>query len=213
LASWPHGDPNALARAILAEPAYRPRPAPSASPIQMFLDWLGSLLKPLGEWFSHATGGSGSQVAFVLGAFVIAGVVVGLAYAIVRILDAWSDPRARVRTPRDARAGDLASARPSGEWRALAEAAAARGEYAFAIAALFSAALAALDERAVVPFDPARTPGEYRRLVRRAAADAARPFDALSETFLRAAFGEEAVGDDDYARSLRAFDAMLPAAA
>ncbi len=108
----------------------------------MFLDWLGSLLKPLGEWFSHATGGSGSQVAFVLGAFVIAAVVVGLAYAIVRILDAWSDPRARVRTPRDARAGDLASARPSGEWRALAEAAAARGEYAFAIAALFSAALA-----------------------------------------------------------------------
>ena len=72
---------------------------------------------------------------------------------------AFAAPDVRRRGSYSGRA--LAERRSSSEWRAAAADFAAKGEFARAIAALFSAALAELDERGLVALDPSRTPGEY----------------------------------------------------
>jgi Domain of unknown function (DUF4129) len=132
-----------------------------------------------------------------------------LALLLWRIINAWlyAAPTvyAKSRVP-----GGALPARNATEWRHIAQRAAAEGDYARAIGALFSAALAALDERALVPFDAARTPGEYGRLVRRARQSLSGPFDALSGDFVRAAFAPERPVQDDYLRAERTLDELLP---
>jgi hypothetical protein len=85
--------------------------------------------------------------------------------------------------------------------------------YAGAIAALFGAALAELDARGLVAFDATRTPGEYRRLVRRARAQASVPFDDLAERFVRALYAPERPQPADYEAAERALAALEPALA
>lgn len=214
MAPWPHGDPDALARAIEAQPAYRVAPTsakpPEPSLLEAFGDWLNHLLKPLFHWLEGAQNGSATNVLLSLA--LLGAVLAVVAFAIVRILDALSRGRgASASGPHAGRAGALAPARGAAEWRALAERAAAAGDYAAAIAALFSAALAALDERGLVPFDSARTPGEYRRVLRRAATLSKRArdsFDVLSECFVRAAFAGLPADGEAYARARSAYDGL-----
>jgi hypothetical protein len=213
---WPHGDPDALARSIVAQPAYRIAPSSSAPPaeslLQALLDYLGHVLKPFFDWL-HGAAGSAKPFGLGLGLLLLALALGLVAFAIVRILNALTGVRGGRGTIHARRAGALPTARSAAEWRALAERAAAAADYASAVAALFSAALAALDERALVPFDAARTPGEYRRLLRRAAASAGRPFDVLADGFVRAAFADEPVDADDYTRALDAYDGLWTRAA
>jgi len=211
--SWPHGDPNVVAKAVLAQAAYRhlapsndQKPSPSIW--QLALDWvvdhvLRPLFRPLFDAVGHSKG-----VGTVVGTALIVIALGALGFLLFRLTLAFARP-AFARGPGD-------DGRPLGaehtreDWLALAREAAARGDFGRAIAALFAAALAALDDRAVVAFDPARTPGEYRRLVRRSLVVASAPFDALADCFVRAAYAPAAPARTDFEAAERAFADFEP---
>jgi hypothetical protein len=209
-ARWPHGDPNDIVRSILHDPAYRERPLAALrepSLWERFLHWLQGMLRPFFERLAGVLGAS-SKLGSVFGYVLIALAFLALAVLIAQLLRAYYD-RAPLRAA-GPRAAGIERERSFGEWRALATACAERGEYARAIHALFAAALAGLHERALVPFDPARTPGEYRRLVRGAKASAAPAFDALSERFVYASYAPIVAGRAEYEAAARAFSLLEP---
>jgi hypothetical protein len=209
--TWPHGDPNAVAKDILAQPAYHSAPthahAPPPNLWELFWQRISELLRPIFDWLQRTAGTSG-KAGTVIGIVIIAVSVLLLAYLLYRIALAFLRPAER-RGPRGA-SGLRLEMRSAADWRALATQAAAAGDYARAIAALFAAALVALDERALVPFDAACTPGEYRRRVRRAREPAAAPFDRLVDRFVVAAFGPEPPQRADYDAALHAFVSFEP---
>jgi hypothetical protein len=206
-------DPNVTIKAILAQPAYHVArtndKAPPPSLWDQFWGWVGDHLGWLLHPLVHVLAGS-SKAGTVIGVALTIVALLALAYVVFRFAVALARGPRDVRT--SARIRPLQTRLSAAEARAAAAAAAARGDYARAIAALFAAALAELDERAVVAFDATRTPGEYRRLVRVARARAAVPFDELSERFVRAAFGDVPVGRSDFEAAERAFAAFEPAA-
>jgi hypothetical protein len=216
LKPWPHGDPDAVARAILAQPAYRRIPAstdvaPQPSVWQILWDWIvDHVLRPLFGPISHALG-SAHPVGAAFGIVLIAIALLALAFLVFRLAVAFVGPA--LARGRDVASGvALDAERTREDWLAAARAAAARGDYARAIAALFSASLAALDERSIVPFDPARTPGEYRRMVRQATRPASAAFDELSDRFVRAAYAPSVPARADFDAAERAFAAFEPLA-
>ncbi len=210
-AAWPR-DPAIVVRDVLAQPAYRTAPVTSAekpkpSLWQEVWDWIRARFKEFFGPVARAVAGA-SRVGAWLGIALMIAAFLGLAFVLVRLALAFAAPEARAQRNFAGRA--LVQRRSSAEWREAASALAARGEYARAIAALFGAALAELDERALVPFDASRTPGEYRRLVRRVRAEAAPPFDELSAGFVRAAFSGVPAGPADFASAERAFAGFEP---
>jgi len=209
--TWPHGDPNAIAKDILAQSAYRVAPTqtkpPSPTLWELFWRWVGDLLRPIFTWLSHAAGSSG-KAGTLIGIAIIAVAVLALAFLLYRIVAAFVQPSEERR--RGVAAGARLELRSAAAWRALAAQAATAGDYGRAIAALFAAALVALDERALVPFDAACTPGEYRRRVRRARERAAPPFDRLVERFVLATFAPELPQRADYDAALHAFVSFEP---
>ena len=96
----------------------------------------------------------------------------------------------RRRRPARRPAGDAPPApRTAAEWRAHADALAARGEYRAAVRALFLGTLTDLDARRLVAFDAALTDREYLREAQRQQGwlvDALRPFVRLVETVVYA---------------------------
>ncbi len=212
---YPHGDPDAVVRRVLADPAYRhagqtTSEAPHESLLSIVLHWLfDHLIAPLIHPISRALAASSGVGTFVGFAFVAVALAL-LAYVAFRLAVAFAAPAVAARAGSLAARG-LAIELGSADWRAAARDAAARGAYADAIAALFRAALAALDEHAIVAFDAARTPGEYRRAVRRARAAAAAPFDDLADGFVRAAFAGGTPQRAEFDAAERAFAAFEPA--
>ncbi len=208
---WPHGDPDAVIRSILSDPAYAVRAAHGAarepSLWERFLQWAQDAVRPLVERLSGLLGGSSAAGSF-LGYVLIGAAFAGLVFLLVRILRAYYE-RAPERSPRP-RALLLEEERTYDEWRAFAAECAQRGDYARAIRALFDAALAGLHECGLVPFDPARTPGEYRRLVRGARAAVAPAFDSLAERFVYASYAPVAPERADFEAAARAFSALEP---
>jgi hypothetical protein len=206
-----HGDPNDVVRSILQDPAYHVSSARAAvrepSFWERILHWIQAALRPLFERLAGVLGGS-SKLGTALGYALIGAAFIGLVVLIVQLLRGYYDGvPARAAGPRGEGVEDE---RGYAEWRALAAAAAERGDYARAIRALFNAALAGLHERALVPFDPARTPGEYRRLVRAARAAAAPAFDALTERFVYASYAPVVTGRSEYEAASRAFSLLDP---
>lgn len=217
---YPHGDPSAVVRDVLRAPVYRDATATTARPPDPSL-WstlwtsfaervLARVFDPLAKAFAHASalGAGRLLVALVIGV-ACALIVIAIVRLVVRFERASRDGG---RAQNDAT--PLTTARDAAGWRRSAAAAAARGDYARAIAALFNAALAVLDECALVALDPARTPGEYRRAVRRAHADAdaANAFDDLARRFVIAAYASERSDATAYAEAERAFERFVPAA-
>jgi hypothetical protein len=214
--TWTNGDPNAVIKRVLDDPAYRDARAttaekPHESLLGVIWDWIAEHLRPLFHPIAKALGAT--QGASTLIGYVLIGLaLVALVFAVFRLVLAFARPPIRPGG-RQAESLALDADRTSPEWRALARVAAARGDYAGAIAALFGAALAELDARALVAFDAARTPGEYRRLVRRARAQASAPFDDLAERFVRALYAPERPQPSDYEAAERALAAFEPALA
>ena len=172
---------------------YRHAPATVAAPLQkslleIVLGWiLEHLIKPLLAPIGHALG-AGRGVGTAIGFVTIAIAVLILAYLAYRLALRFVRPR----VVRDAdNETPLAADREAADWVAFARAAAARGEFAEAIAALFTAALATLNAAEIVRFDASRTPGEYRRIVRRECVPAADAFDELAQAFVRARFAPQ----------------------
>ncbi len=213
--TWPHGDPNVVARGILAGRAYAgightTSTPPAKSIEQIVWEWLvDHVLRPLFHPLAHAFSAS-REAATVVGFLLVIAALGLVAFVAFRVLAAF------VRASTGGDGGNATQSIPldlgdASDWRAIARALAARGDYARAIAALFSAALAELDARAIVAFDASRTPGEYARLVRRAKLAAAAPFDVLCERFVRALYAPTAPAAAEYEAAERALAAFEPA--
>jgi hypothetical protein len=223
MGAWPHGDPDAVVRGILATAPYRhaavaaeSHSKPAKSGWQLFGEWFHDhVWEPFWHVFrdpiGHALGGI-ANVGAPIGYAVVGVACLVLAFVIYRLAIAFARPASDAGA-RDAVPGAyLARALSSAQLRARAAETARAGDYGRAIAALFAAALALLDERAIVAFDSTRTPGEYGRLVRRATPRAAQPFGDLCGRFVTAAYAQRIATADDYAQAERAFVAFDPAA-
>lgn len=195
---WPHGDPRDVVRAVLADPRFRGSTggdAPAPNLLDRILSWIGEQFAHLTRLIAHLVGGN-DAANLVLGIAVLAGLAalgIYLAYRLARTIRL-----ARHAAPNGALA--LEGAPTSRALYVLAVAAAREERWHDAAAALFASALRALDERERLPFDPARTAGEARRLVREPA------FDDLARDGTFALFGR---GGADAGRFARMHDAYL----
>jgi hypothetical protein len=219
--AWAHGDPDAIVRGILASPPYRHAATEAVVPpkdtwadavwhwiVEHVQAFFRAIFGPIGHSLSAT-----QTIWKTLSIAVVIVAVIALVVVIYRLIVALAGTSAigPARVRGDAIA--FVQARSSRAWRDAARAAAAQGDYRQAIAALFNAALAVLDERSLVAFDAARTPGEYARLVRRVRAPAAESFGDLSARFVRAAYADVAIDESEYAASERAYARFEPATA
>jgi hypothetical protein len=195
--SWPHGDPQTIARTILAEPRFRSAVLPAVGPSwwERLLRWLGELLRHV---FRSVPQGSGNVFMIVVVIAALAVLAVGVVMLVRR---ARPQPR---RAGNRVEASALADELDASALRARARAAAAAQRFREAAALLWASALRALDERGRVRFDLARTPSEWRRLVRDPA------FDVLARDAVFALFGERAPDAEALARMNAAYDVLLP---
>lgn len=204
----PRRDPAALARAILAEPDLahqQPKPIPHEKDlIERFFDWLDSILNKLFSGLRKATNlsvGASRSLLLVLLALASFGAIAVLIAIVKRRVERRIGPLAL------ARIGEDAAATPA-QLVIAARARAERGDYATAIGLIFAAAVRALDERGIVAYDAARTPGEYRRAVRRSQTPSADAFDALTRGFVLAMYGTDASDALDWAGALAAYERL-----
>jgi hypothetical protein len=191
-ALWPHGDPRALAQAIVADPRFHGATSSAAaqpSIVDSILGWLGERIAELFRFIGHVLG-TRSPLNVTIGVIVLAVAAAVLGYACVRFMRL---PARRHRSAA-ARPVPLAGAASSAELLELARAAGRAERWHDAASALARAALRTLDERERLPFDPARTPGEARRLLRDPA------FDAFEREATTALFAAHAATAERFAR-------------
>ncbi len=200
-APWPHGDPRAVARAVLADPRFHAgsaltRPKSLWDYIADALSaWWHRLFDPL----SHAIGNAAVTRAIGIGVLVL--VLAFLLYVVARYAR-----RLRIRRAVRASCAAVAAIGTEADARTLlarALAAAAAGRHHEAAALLWSSALRALDERGRVRYDAARTPGEWRRAVRDPA------FDALARDAVVALFGDRGADAPLVARMRESYDRIV----
>ena len=208
--SVPRQDAGAAARAILAQAAYHVAQPQTAAPPQesiwaRILDWIWT---KIGELFSRLAQATDSVPLFgdIIGVVLIGLAVLGLGFVGYRLADGLLSRRRAARgfdagTPLDRTA-------TFDELRDAALRAAAAGAFAPAVALLFQASLRVLDRGFSIPYDPARTPGEYRRAVRRQADAIAGDFDVLARAFTAAAFAQTPVDEPAWRRAMEAFGAI-----
>jgi Domain of unknown function (DUF4129) len=200
-AVWPHGDPRELVRAVLADPRFQRAAAHPAQKtlLRRILDFLHDLWMKLTEPLRHITGSS--KATEIIGIMVLVAVIAGLAYVAARYAGRvrWR-PLSRAKRAGAEILGTEADARTLRE-RALEAAAAGRHHEAAAL--LWASALRALDERGRVRFDPARTPGEWRRAVRDPS------FDAFARDAVVALFGTAGADAALVARMREAYDRVV----
>jgi len=213
LARFPQGDPDVVVRDVLGQPQFREAVPTTATPpqptiLQLIWQWVyDHAIAPLFAKLGSALGASPALASAIgIGAILVA--LVALVVVVQRVLarrvradNAGADVHVLLPTERDA-----------ASWVAFARAAAANGDFATAIAALFAAALVTLDARAIVAFDAARTPGEYRRLVRLERPPAADAFDALASLFVRARYARETPDAGAYGEAADAYARFVPPA-
>ena len=182
--AWPHGDPRAVAQAIVADPRFHgstSNSAPQPNLLDLILRWLGDRIGALFHAVAHVLGVR-SPLNLAIGILVLAVASAACAYAYYRFMRL---PSRRHPAP-VVRPVLLEDAASSAELLAAARAAARDERWHDAASALARAALRALDERDRLRFDPARTPGEARLLLRDPAFDA---FEREATTALFAARG------------------------
>jgi hypothetical protein len=200
--TWPHGDPRDIVQAILADPAYAPASEPSAareSLIARALHWIGQHLRDFFHAVGHVLGVASGQ-ATLIGALVVLASIPLIIVGIFRLVDRWVKRRPSQRRARRVAAAAASRRRGRDEWLELARAAAREERWRDASAALVGAMLASLDASGRLPYDPARTPGEARRLLRDPA------FDAFARDADLALFA-------DHAATAERFDRMYAALA
>jgi hypothetical protein len=190
-AVWPHGDPREVVRAIVADSRFHGTTSslpPGRNVLERILGWLGARLGDLMHAIGHVLGAR-TPLNVAIGFIVLALTAAILAVLAVRFV------RMPVRPQRSSQKSvALAGAVTSAELVALAFAAARGERWHDAASALARAALHALDERGRLPFDPARTPGEARRLLHDAA------FDAFEREATTALFARHAATRERFAR-------------
>lgn len=204
-------DVKATAQSVLANSAYRTAvtkaaPPPKPTIWDRILRWIVEQIGKLFEGLANLT--QGVPVLGNIFAIALIGIaVLALVYVAYRLAAGFALRR------RDATAyeGEELPARANVDTlRATALAAAREGNYARAVALLFQATLVLLDRSQRINYDPARTAGEYRRLVRRKAQFVAAEFDALARIFTAAAFAETPIDEGDWTLAMTAFATLGP---
>jgi hypothetical protein len=198
-ANWPHGDPRAVAKVIIADRRYHAASHPAPKTLwdvfwEAVRKWWDALTTPLG----HVLGND--LVTQFVGVAVLAAALAFLAFVAYRFARPYLRQR-RVRARAAATA--LAHDGDAAALRARALAAADEGRYHDAAALLWASALRGLDEAGRVRYDAARTPGEWRREVRDPA------FDAFARDAVVALFGDRSVDEALVARMRRAYDVIV----
>lgn len=202
-------DIEAAAKSILAEAAYRvaptkPAQAPEETIWERILDWIVTQFDKLFGGLAEATQ-KVPIVGKIIGYAIVGAAIVGLAFVGYRIARDLTSRRDRAA----ADIGDALSINANADdLYALARDQARSGNAAPAVALLYQAALMLLDRVDRVEYDPSRTPGEYRRLVRRKAQTTADAFDALARLFVAVAFGRARAGSDEWDRADAAYSGI-----
>ncbi len=204
-------------RQVLAESAFHTNvnAAPPKKPEQ---SWLGRVLQAIADWWAKvmsraidAAAGTpflGNIFAFIL----ITAAALALAFLVFRIAMAIVARRARA-SGSNAAGTPLTANASADETYDDACAAARNGLYGLAIALLFQAALLALDRSGRVPYDSARTAGEYRRAVRRSVAAAATSFETLARAFTYVAYAQAPAAESDWRAADAAYASVSATAA
>lgn len=151
---------------VYARPELAPRqPGP--------LDGLGELVRRLfariGDWFGsfgHLRSENPVVYWLVLGTLIVLGLAI-IVYFIHSTLSRLAEGDAAPRVARGRSGLVDARARTAGEWEEEARRAAAAGRFREAAVALYQALLLRLEAAGVLRYDPAKTPGDYRREARR----------------------------------------------
>ncbi len=196
---WPHGDPRAVVQRVLADGRFERAAQRSheKSWYEIVIDELQKLWNLITEPLKHITGNS--RVTTVIGTVVLIAIVVLVTVVVARFATRIRWRRAR-GDALPAASGFDADARTLLA-RALESASAGRHHEAAAL--LWASALRALDEAGRVRFDAARTPGEWRRMVRDAS------FDAFARDAVDALFGDRGVDAALVARMREAYDRVI----
>lgn len=183
-------------RRVYARPELQPR---EPGPLDGLREWWRRLWARI--WESSPSFGdlrSDNPVVYwlVIGALVAAGLAILfflLRNTLARLDDAGAAPRPRPAGPVNARA------RTAAEWEEEARRAAAGGRFRDAAVALYQALLLRLESAGVIRYDPAKTPGDYRREARRDPR-ASGALAAFLRGFEPAVFGGRALDGDGYER-------------
>jgi hypothetical protein len=206
IAPWPHGDPRVLARAIVADPRFHGTTSAKPPPPSLWdlvVRWIGERMAAIFTLFDHLLGAN-NPAARTLGIGLIVAAVALVAWLVFRLVAGYLRSRPPgARTVAMAMLGD--DARSSSELAALAATAARDGRLRDAARLWLTAAMRLVDECGIVPFDAARTPGEYQRLVRR------EPFDRLARAAVEAVFGEDEPDAEILSGMHGAYDALRAA--
>ena len=154
---------EALTR-VYARPELQPQ---KSGALDAFREWRREMFARLGQWMSRfGDRRSDSPVVY----WLVIGLLVAAGVAIVGLLLWNTFSRLEERgTPRPAARGPAvnARARTAAEWEDEARRAAAAGRFRDAAVALYQALLLRLETAGALRYDPAKTPGDYRREARR----------------------------------------------
>ena len=176
-----------------------PEFAPVArSPIQEGLAaawrWIRDVIRWLTPDFDFGQAGDRTLFIFLIVLMALVGIfaVLHLSGVLRRLLRRQEGPEAEARR---------AAGRPSraAEWEARARKAAAAAHWREAALALYQALLLRLEEHGAVRYDPAKTPGDYRREARRNA-EARGVLDGFLRAFEPVAFGGRPLDAGGYER-------------
>lgn len=181
---------------VYARPELAPRPP---SPVDPLREWIGRAWGAVGRFFTRLgelQGDTPWLYWLIVGGLVLLGVAI-VGYFIHQTVAGLG--RTDARRPQEGGAdGGGARARSAPQWDALAARLAGEGRYREAALALYQALLLRLEAAGAVRYDPAKTPGDYRREAR------PHPTGSALAAFLRGfepvAFGGRAIGEDGYLR-------------
>ncbi len=186
---------NQALQRVYARPELQP---PEPGPLDGFREWRRQMFARLGQFFSRF-GDLRSDSPFFYWLIIAILVAAGLAIIGYLLWSTLSRLEERGATPRPAAVQGAvnARARTAGEWEDEARRAAAAGRFREAAVALYQALLLRLEAAGAVRYDPAKTPGDYRREARRDA-KAAGTLAAFLRGFEPVVFGGRTLDGEGY---------------
>lgn len=166
-------------------------------------EWWRQLWARIGDWFDRFGDlREASPMVYwaVIGVMVAAGLAITgyLLWSTLLRMEARDFPD-RSRDAKPGPAGTNARARSAAEWEEEARRAAAASRYREAAVALYQALLLRLEAAGALRYDPAKTPGDYRREARRDPR-ASGALTAFLRGFEPAVFGGRALDGEGYER-------------
>jgi hypothetical protein len=213
--SGPPFDPDAAreaARRILERPEFAP---PKKTWLDRALDWVGDQIARVADWLARlfpnrgpSVRGGGQGIANAL-AWLMLGALLGVTIWFVARALLRRRGRAKRTKPRKVTAQRVVvvdRSREPDEWRTMAAARAAAGEWREALRCRYRALVGDLARRGLLDEIPGRTTGEERAQLSATSPPAAPTFSEATDLFDRVWYGDEpgGVGEHDRFAALEA---------